>query len=69
MEISFGIKEDNLSNRKSQKFQEDERPRIWGAQAASLSFSAACRKAHRTFVAQNSYAALGVVGKLPTTTG
>jgi hypothetical protein len=35
MDISVGIKEDNLSNRKSQKFQEDERRRIWGAQAGS----------------------------------
>ncbi|PYK20369.1 MAG: hypothetical protein DME55_02440 [Verrucomicrobia bacterium] len=40
-----------------------------GAQAASLFFSAACRKAHRTFTARNSCATVGVVGKLPTTTG
>jgi hypothetical protein len=40
-----------------------------GAQAASLFFSAACRKAHRTFTARNSCTTVGVVGKLPTTTG
>jgi len=40
-----------------------------GAQAASLSFSAAWRKAHGIFVASLSCPALGVVGKLPTTTG
>src|SRR6266478_7540556 len=42
---------------------------VWGAQAASLSFSATCRKAHRKFIARSYCNALGVVGKLPTTTG
>ena len=42
---------------------------FWGAQAASLFFSAACRKAQRTFVARNSCSGLAFVGKLPTTTG
>jgi hypothetical protein len=42
---------------------------VWGAQAASLSFSAACRKVHRKFIARGYCNALGIVGKLPTTTG
>jgi hypothetical protein len=42
---------------------------FWGAQATRLSFSAACRKPHRTIIAKNSLGALKVVGKLPTTTG
>jgi len=50
-------------------YKERRAPRVWEAQAASLSFSAACRKAHRTFIARDLSIALEVVGKLPTTTG
>jgi hypothetical protein len=39
--------------------------KLWGAQAASLFFSAACRKALRVI----SIARKDVVGKLPTTAG
>src|SRR6266516_6911590 len=35
---------------------------LWGAPAASLSFSAACRKVHRTFIARGYCNALGVAG-------
>ena len=44
-------------------------PLVWGAQAASLSFSATCRKVHRKFITRGYCNALGIVGKLPTTTG
>src|SRR5438093_10833481 len=40
-----------------------------GAQAASVSFSAACRKAYRTLLCAAILQPAGVVGKLPTTTG
>ena len=46
------------------------RDNFWGAQAASLFFSAACRKALGKFVGKVSLRAVwAVVGKLPTTTG
>src|SRR5882724_3234007 len=50
-------------------YKEPRSPGVWGAQAASLSFSAACRKAHRTFITRDFCTALEVVGKLSTTTG
>jgi hypothetical protein len=42
---------------------------LWGTQAASLSFSAACRKALRTCSGESYLPCAGVVGKLPTTAG
>jgi len=42
---------------------------FWRAQAASLFFSAACRKAPRTLAPKVSLQPRVVVGKLPTTAG
>jgi hypothetical protein len=42
---------------------------FWGAQAASLSFSAACRKALERSMTEVLSTRGKVVGKLPTTTG